>query len=90
MRTPRGRVECIPSATVHDDEQSSKSAGKKSDQIGFYNGETRTILENAKHMIRIYLATDDLYPSVADIHELVSAVFDEACVNVLGKRVKRM
>ncbi len=68
----------------------SSESGKKPDQIGYYTGETRTILELAKAMIRVALTTVDLFPEAKQTKDICIGAFDEASLDVLDCRVKRM
>ncbi len=70
-------------------DRSSKNA-KKPDQIGYYTGETRTILELAKAMIRVALTAVELFPEASQTKDICISAFDEACLDVLDSRAKRM
>lgn len=60
--------------------------GKRPEQIGYYEGEARQILDRAKTNVRLYLATVDLFPDIDDIRELTQTVYNDACIDVLGQR----
>ncbi len=81
--TKRSRV-AIKDGFDADDVRSKD--GKKPDQIGFYTGETRTILEHGKSLIRILLSTFDLFPTAEDSKDAAVTIFDESCIEVLGCR----
>ncbi len=68
----------------------SSKSGKRPDQIGYYTGETRTILETAKSLIRVFLASVDLYPEAGQTKHICLSAFTEACDDVLDRRAKRM
>lgn len=69
------------------DDGRSKVA-KKSDQIGFYSGDIRAILERAKSLVRIYLATVDLFPTPEEAKNVVDSVYDESCGDIMSRRRK--
>ena len=41
-----------------------------------------------RQLMRIYLASVNLYPDASDIKELVNVAFEEACGDVLGESAK--
>ncbi len=80
--------------------EKSKAKGKKSkkeermgkgkadkpcpDQIVFYKGDTRTILENVKLALRVFLATVNAFPTVEQLLRVVRKAFPKACKDVIG------
>lgn len=82
------RSASIPTRPTKGDNDDQSKSKKKPDQIGYYSGDTRAILERAKSLVRIYLATVDLFPDPEDSKNIAISIFDESCRDVLGRRSK--
>lgn len=72
-----------------DDNDGGARLGAKPHQIGYYTGEMRTILERAKSLIRVFLATINFFPDPKNTVDVAITCFDEAVRDVLGRRAKR-
>lgn len=46
------------------------------------------ILERAKYLIRVFLATVDFFPDPKDTDNVTITCFDEACLDTIGRRAK--
>lgn len=61
-----------------------KGAKARPDQIAFYKGDTKTILNQVKSHLRVYLATVNPFPPIDRVLRVVRKAFPKACDDVLG------
>ena len=88
-RRSSGSSGVVPSNQIYTDTPAQGHSDKRPEQIGYYIGDARRILEKAKLSIRVHLATDDLNPSVPDIKDIIAITFEDGCSSVLGRRIHR-
>ncbi len=66
-----------------------KRTGKRDkarpDQIAFYKGDTKAILNKMKSILRVHLATVNSFPSIEQVLRVVRKAFPKVCKDILGR-----
>ena len=55
------------------------------DQMAFYKGQTRVILNQVKAKLRVFFATVNLFPTVEQLLRFIRKTFPLVCAEVLGE-----